>query len=101
MGSGYIWFEEDEISENLLDATLNGRYSNIARWNNRKVGEITDLLGDNNFRFIDYKYIPPKDGHEKDVREIHSTFEDQLKCPVVASRITGTVPLIIFQQKLW
>ena len=51
-------------------------------WLTGQTGEIVDLLGNNEFRFIDYIDSP-------ELRLKHTTEESKLSCPVVACGLVG------------
>lgn len=66
----------DKISMRLKDATISDA------WLTDQTGMIVDLLGNNEFRFIDYIDSP-------ELRLKHTTEESMLSCPVVACGLVG------------
>lgn len=54
------------------------------RWKNGKVGKIVDILGDGNYRFVDY-FIDVN----SEFRERYRSIEEELLCPVIATGIIG------------
>lgn len=74
------------MSESLLER-ISVSYSQAIitdRWKNDKVGKIVDILGDDNYRFVDYLI---------DINGVlmkhHLSIEEELLCPVIATGIIG------------
>ena len=68
--------------ENLLDLISSTYHDTVLtdKWANGQFGEIVDIKGDGNYRFVDY-------GMDADGKpyKVHLTKEDEMACPVVAT----------------
>lgn len=68
--------------ENLLDLISSTYHDTVLtdKWANGQFGEIVDIKGDGNYRFVDY-------GMDADGKpyKLHLTEEDEMACPVVAT----------------
>lgn len=68
--------------ENLLDLISSTYHDTVLtnKWANGLFGEIVDIKGDGNYRFVDY-------GMDADGKpyKLHLTEEDEMACPVVAT----------------
>ncbi|MCF2658169.1 hypothetical protein JQM83_03050 [Parabacteroides distasonis] len=68
--------------ENLLDLISSTYHDTVLtdKWANGLFGEIVDIKGDGNYRFVDY-------GMDADGKpyKVHLTKEDEMACPVVAT----------------
>ena len=68
--------------ENLLDLISSTYHDTVLtdKWANGLFGEIVDIKGDGNYRFVDY-------GMDADGKpyKVHLTEKDELACPVVAT----------------
>lgn len=89
MTSINILFEGNEITSDLLGATQGSKKCYyIARWANEKVGEIVDLNGNNEYRFIEYDYILDVNGEDKHFHK-KTKDEEEYSCPIVVKGIVG------------
>lgn len=87
---GEVLFEGNELTKDLLGATQgSGSRFLIAHWANGKVGEIVDLLGDNEYRFIEYDFEPAVNGKPHDIHKIYLTPEEILGRPIVIKGVIG------------
>lgn len=68
----------DYLSRSYVDTTLTDK------WANGQFGEIVDIKGDGNYRFVDYGI----DANGKPYK-VHLTKEDEMTCPVVATGFVG------------
>lgn len=74
------------MTESLLDHISRAHNDTMItdKWTNGALGEIVDIKGDGNYRFVDYTTYD--DGK---LKQVHLSEDDEMTCPIVATGFVG------------